>query len=414
MASTYSSKLRFELIATGEQSGTWGTTTNTNLGTLLEASIAGVAAVVMAADANYTLTANNGVADEARCAVLSVTSSLSLTATRDVICPTSSKVYIIKNGTSGAQSIRIKTAAGTGITIANGETAFVFCDGTNVVNAITMATVRDASFTIQDNADTTKQAQFQLSSITTGTTRTYTLPDVTDTLVTLTASQALTNKTATTQAAGDNSTKLATTAYADGIWTTGDVKTTLKTVADTGWVMMNDGTIGSAASAGTTRANADTSALFTLLWTNTADAQCAVSGGRGGSAAADFAANKTIALPKMLGRALASAGAGSGLTSRALALALGAEDAAVIDHTHAAGTLAAASNGDHQHIYDQGGVAGVGGNGFTGAGVHDPNALTGVAGAHTHTISGSVANSGVSATGQNMQPSAFLNFMVRL
>lgn len=198
MASTYSSKLRFELIATGEQSGTWGTTTNTNLGTLLEASIAGVAAVVMAADANYTLTANNGATDEARCAVLSITSSLSLTNTRDVICPTSSKVYILKNGTSGAQSLRIKTAAGTGITVANGETAFVFCDGVNVVNALTIATVRDASFTIQDNVDTTKQAQFQLSSITTGTTRTYTLPDATDTLVTLGATQTLTAKTLTT------------------------------------------------------------------------------------------------------------------------------------------------------------------------------------------------------------------------
>lgn len=58
-------------------------------------------------------------------------------------------------------------------------------------------TVNDNSLTIRDNSDTTKQAQFQLSGITTGTTRTYTLPDVTDTLVSLTASQTLTNKTLT-------------------------------------------------------------------------------------------------------------------------------------------------------------------------------------------------------------------------
>lgn len=108
-------------------------------------------------------------------------------------------------------------------------------------------------------------------------------------------------------------------------FTTGDVKLTYKTAADAGWVMMNDGTIGNAVSGGTTRANADTVYLFTLLWNNTADAQCAVSGGRGASAAADFAANKTIALPKALGRALASAGAGAGLTSRVLALASGTE-----------------------------------------------------------------------------------------
>jgi hypothetical protein len=108
-------------------------------------------------------------------------------------------------------------------------------------------------------------------------------------------------------------------------WSTGDVKVTFKTTADSGWVLMNDGTIGNAASGGTTRANADTVDLFTLLYNNTVDADCAVSGGRGANAAADYAANKTIALPKALGRDLAIYGAGSGLTSRALASVLGAE-----------------------------------------------------------------------------------------
>lgn len=113
--------------------------------------------------------------------------------------------------------------------------------------------------------------------------------------------------------------------WRDTLFTTGDVKPTYKTTADSGWVMLDDGTIGSASSGATTRANADTEDLFTLLWNNTLDANCAVSTGRGANAAADFAANKTIALPKLLGRDLAIAGAGSGLTSRALASALGAE-----------------------------------------------------------------------------------------
>jgi len=109
-------------------------------------------------------------------------------------------------------------------------------------------------------------------------------------------------------------------------WSTGDVKVTFKTSPDTGWVMMNDGTIGNAVSGATTRANADTLPLYTLIWTNTAQADCPVSGGsRGASALADFNANKTIALPKALGRELAIAGAGSGLTSRALASVLGVE-----------------------------------------------------------------------------------------
>lgn len=87
-------------------------------------------------------------------------------------------------------------------------------------------------------------------------------------------------------------------------FTTGDVKMTWKTVADSGWVLWNDGTIGSAASTATTRANADTEYLFTLLWNNVSDTWAPVSGGRGGSAAADFAANKTLMLPRGVGRAM--------------------------------------------------------------------------------------------------------------
>lgn len=133
MASTYSSRLRIELIGTGEQSGTWGVTTNTNLGTLIEEAIAGVAAITMT-DANYTLTEANGAQDESRQMVLQLSGAL--TATRDVICPAVQKVYIVKNLTSGGQSIVLKTSAGTGITVPNGKTTLVYCDGTNVVTAI--------------------------------------------------------------------------------------------------------------------------------------------------------------------------------------------------------------------------------------------------------------------------------------
>jgi hypothetical protein len=148
-------------------------------------------------------------------------------------------------------------------------------------------------------------------------------------------------------------------AWAAGPWDTGDLKWTWKATADTGWVLLDDGTIGNAASGGTTRANADTSALFTLLWTNFADAQAAVSTGRGASAAADYAANKTIALPKSLGRLMGVAGAGSGLTSRTVGVTAGAET-----HTHTGttgndnvGQFSASasgifvSNGPHQHAF---------------------------------------------------------------
>lgn len=131
MASTYSTDLRLELIADGEQTGTWGQTTNRNLGTLLEQAICGVVNVAMT-DANYTLTTANGVSDEARNMVITMTGAL--TATRNVVCPSVDKLYIVKNGTTGGQSIVFKTSGGTGITITNGATAILYCDATNVLS----------------------------------------------------------------------------------------------------------------------------------------------------------------------------------------------------------------------------------------------------------------------------------------
>ena len=138
MTSTYSSNLRLELIGTGDQSSTWGTTTNTNLGTLLEQAITGVSDVVFSTDADKTLSTVNGGTDEARQMIISLTSTVvgGLTATRNVIVPSVDKLYVVKNGTSGGQSIVVKTSAGTGITITNGETTMVWCDGTNVYSAL--------------------------------------------------------------------------------------------------------------------------------------------------------------------------------------------------------------------------------------------------------------------------------------
>lgn len=128
MASTYSTSLKLTLIGDGDQSGIWGQTTNTNLGTLLEQAIAGVQSIVMA-DANYTLTNFNGVLDEARNAVINVIGTNN--AQRDLIPPVVKKVYIIANNTSGGQAIRVIGTTGTGVIIPNGATQIVYCDGTN-------------------------------------------------------------------------------------------------------------------------------------------------------------------------------------------------------------------------------------------------------------------------------------------
>ena len=131
MASTYSA-LKIELIGVGEQSGTWGSTTNVNLGTALEEAIVGRATADFATDANLTITLTNANTTQvARHFVLNCTSTGSLTATRDLIVPAIQKPYIIQNNTSGGQSIRV-IVAGTAVTIPNGKTALVYNDGTDV------------------------------------------------------------------------------------------------------------------------------------------------------------------------------------------------------------------------------------------------------------------------------------------
>lgn len=188
-------------------------------------------------------------------------------------------------------------------------------------------------------------------------------------------------------------------------FTTGDVKATLKTVADPGWVMMNDGTIGNTSSGATTRANADTVNLYTLIWTNVSNSYAPVSGGRGANAAADFTANKTIALPLALGRAMASAGSGAGLTAYALGQTTGENThtmtlGELVSHTHTA------TDSGHTHSYIS-----PAGNNANGGSV--------AAGSSANTTGVGFANVTLSSTGSTspfnqMQPTAFFNIMVRL
>lgn len=90
----------------------------------------------------------------------------------------------------------------------------------------------------------------------------------------------------------------------NSIASTGDIKFRLQSGSLTGWVRLNGRTIGSASSGATERANADVADLFEYLWTNFSNTICPVSGGRGASAAADFAANKTITVPDARGRTI--------------------------------------------------------------------------------------------------------------
>lgn len=139
MPSTYSPDLRIELIANGEQSGTWGATTNTNLGTIIEDAIAGLASVSVIS-ANQAFTALNGAADQARCAAISLTTTTG--ANFAVYAPPVPKLYVVKNASSYTATVYCSTvignttAAGTGVAIPAGKSVLLRADGTNVVEQV--------------------------------------------------------------------------------------------------------------------------------------------------------------------------------------------------------------------------------------------------------------------------------------
>ena len=121
MASTYSTSLGLELIGQGEQSGTWGLTTNNNFGTLVEQAITGVQAISMS-NATYTLSFYQGASDEARNAVLVVTGTN--LAPQNLVAPAVQKVYIVNN--QSGNTVNIKTSSGNAVAITNGTTTQVY------------------------------------------------------------------------------------------------------------------------------------------------------------------------------------------------------------------------------------------------------------------------------------------------
>jgi hypothetical protein len=126
---TYVNNLRLKEITTGDEDGTWGTSTNTNLELITDGFSAGVKQ--LAADADETFTMPDGTADDTRSFLLAFTSAVSLTATRVVTLGpnTISKVWIIDNLTSGGQSITIKQGTGGTVNIPSGAKVMIVTDG---------------------------------------------------------------------------------------------------------------------------------------------------------------------------------------------------------------------------------------------------------------------------------------------
>lgn len=134
MASTYSTNLALELIGTGDQSGAWGSTTNTNLGTLIEQAVSGVVTQAMA-DSNQTITIPNGATGVARNMFIECTGAL--TAGRQLIVPANKKLYFIYNNTTGGFAVTVLVSGQTGVSVPAGKKVILVMNsaGTDIVDA---------------------------------------------------------------------------------------------------------------------------------------------------------------------------------------------------------------------------------------------------------------------------------------
>jgi len=160
MASTFS-PLKFELIGTGEQDGTWGDTTNTNIGTAIEQAITGSGDITFASsDVTLTLSNTNAaqVARNLRLVCVGVSGGA-----RQLIVPAIEKQYIVQNDL--ADTVTIRTSAGTGVTVPAGKTTVVFNNGTDVVEEITNLN----SLAVANLTASAFSAPINASSINTGT-----------------------------------------------------------------------------------------------------------------------------------------------------------------------------------------------------------------------------------------------------
>jgi hypothetical protein len=208
MSSTYSPSLRIELIGAGDQAGTWGSTTNTNLGTLIESAIAGYVSVSVTS-ANQAFTALDGAADQARNAVIALTTTT--TADFAVYAPPQEKTYIIWNTTAYTATIYNSTvlgnttAAGAGIAIPTGKKLLVFSTGASFYT-IEAANLTGVLPVLNGGTGVT-------TSTGTGSVVLNTSPTLVTPALGTPTSGTLDNCTSNTETFGNSTTQLATTAF---------------------------------------------------------------------------------------------------------------------------------------------------------------------------------------------------------
>ena len=145
MSSTYSTNLAIELMGAGEQAGNWGSTTNTNLGTLIEQAISGYTTQAVATGTDTTITIPNGATGVARNMFIELTGTGG--ASTNLIVPSNKKLYFIYNNSTGA--VTVKVSGQTGVSVPATAKILLVSNGTDIVNATNyMATITAGSATV--------------------------------------------------------------------------------------------------------------------------------------------------------------------------------------------------------------------------------------------------------------------------
>lgn len=365
MPSTFSPDLRIELMANGANSGTWGTITNTNLGTLIEDAISGLANVSITSAAQ-ALTIQDGAADQARCAAFNLTTTT--TAAFAAYVPPVTKLYVVKNSSIYTATVYASTvagnttAAGTGVAIPAGRTVIIRCDGSNIVDQLDYIS---GNLTIGGNQAVTGTLAVTGTSTFTGSAAFSGVP------------------TAPTASAGTNTTQIATTAFVTtasaAAVPTGSLLMWPSLIAPTGYLLCNG-----AAVSRTTYAS-----LFALLGT--------IFGSGDGST--------TFNLPDYRDRMPIGAG-----TTYSAASTGGSKDAIVVTHNHTATSTVTDPGHTHYANNGNGGSPGLYGGWYTqGPNLQIPvgAAVTGVS------VATSVAASGSSGTNANLPPYLGIYFIIK-
>ena len=261
MASTYSPSLKLELIGNGDQSGTWGATTNNNLGILLEQAVTGVQTITMN-NYDYILTNYNGVSDEARNAVLVVSGVNS--AIRQVVIPTGqAKLYVVKNLTSGGYAITFGAVTGSLVTVPNGTTAQVYYDGANCYSSLTTSA---GPFTVSGTFTASSNASVGGTLTVTGTS-TFNGTAAFANSATFAQTAAFSGvTTAPTAVSGTDNTQVATTAFVATAITNKTSVATANAIANAGgWAVTPTGSKLYFSYNGTNVASLDSSGNFIAL-----------------------------------------------------------------------------------------------------------------------------------------------------